>query len=338
MATINDVAKLAGVGIGSVSRVINGKGSVSEKTKLIINKAIKDLNYKPNNSARSLVSKKFNTIGIWGTESAGTFNSSTLKLIDHELISHGKHCLITNGDLSSKENPNAAINSVDDLISKGCDGIIFWGTDISNFDIAYIEKYFPNIVLLNNEIESIEHKCFYYDHYKAGYSAGQHLLDKGHTKIACITGDFRTEDGRTRHEGFLDSLNDNGIVINPELIVEGNYSFIKGQEGVLHLINTNHEFTAIFCGNDQTAMAAISTLSSNGYSVPNDISIIGYDDNSIASFLSPPLSTVRVPFDNMALAAVRSLLNKCYNMELSLENNFPVELVQRESVKNLINN
>ena len=267
MATIIDVAKLAGVGIGSVSRVINGKDSVSDKTRLKVNKAIKTLNYKPNQSARSLVSKKFNTIGIWGTELAGTFNSQTLRVIDHELITHQKHCLVTNGDISNSENPNLAIDSVNDLISKGCDGIIFWGTDITHFDIAYIEKYFPNIVLLNNRIEKIDQKCFYFNHYKAGYIAGQHLVDKGHKSIASITGDFQTEDGRKRHEGFLDAMKDNSITIPSEFIIEGDYSFIKGQKGVMTLLKRNLDFTALFCGNDQSAMSAIATLTSKGFNL-----------------------------------------------------------------------
>ena len=335
MATIIDVAKLAGVGIGSVSRVINGKDSVSDKTKLKVNKAIKALNYKPNQSARSLVSKKFNTIGIWGTELAGTFNSQTLRVIDHELITHEKHCLVTNGDISNLENPNVAIDSVNDLISKGCDGIIFWGTDITHFDIAYIEKYFPNIVLLNNRIEKFDQKCFYFNHYKAGYIAGQHLVDNGHKSIACITGDFQTEDGRKRHEGFLDSMKDNNITVPSEFIIEGDYSFIKGQESVMTLLKRDLDFTALFCGNDQSAMSAIATLTSNGFNVPDDISVFGYDDNDIAPFTSPPLSTIRVPFDDMALAAVRYLLNTCYDLQLSVEHNFPVELIERKSVRNL---
>jgi LacI family transcriptional regulator len=335
MATIIDVAKLAGVGIGSVSRVINGKGSVSEKTKQKINNAIEALNYKPNNSARSLVSKKFNTIGIWGTELAGTFNSQTLRVIDHELINHGKHCLVTNGDISTKDNPNAAIKSVDDLISKGCDGIIFWGTDISNYDVTYIEKYFPNIVLLNNHIQQIDEKCFYFNHYRAGYIAGQHLVDNGHKSIACITGDLKTEDGRKRHEGFLDAMKDNSITIPSEFIIEGDYSFIKGQKGVMTLLKRNLDFTALFCGNDQSAMSAIATLTSKGFNVPDDISVLGYDDNEIAPFTSPPLSTIRVPFNDMALAAVRYLLNTYYDLQLSVEHNFPVELIERKSVRNL---
>ena len=333
MATIFDVAKLAGVGIGSVSRVINSKDSVSDKTKLKVNKAIKALNYKPNQSARSLVSKKFNTIGIWGGED--TFKSQTLQVIDRELITHEKHCLVTNGGISNSENPNAAIDSVNDLISKGCDGIIFWGTDITHFDITYIEKYFPNIVLINDRIEKFDQKCFYFNHYKAGYIACQHLVDSGHKSIACITGNFQTEDGRKRHEGFLDSLKDNNITIPSEFIVEGDYSFIKGQEGALTLLKRNLDFTALFCGNDRTAMAAIATLTSNGFNVPGDISVLGYDDHDIAAFTSPPLSSIRVPFDDMALAGLRSLLNTCYDLQLSIKHNFPVELIERKSVRNL---
>lgn len=335
MATVYDVAKLAGVGIGSVSRVINGKDSVSEKTRSKVNKAIEALNYIPNESARSLVSKKFNTIGIWGTELAGTFNSQTLRVIDHELISHEKHCLVTNGNISTINNPNLAINSVNDLIRKGCDGIIFWGTDISHFDIAYVEKYFPNIVLLNNKIEEFDSKCFYFDHYKAGYTAGQHLIDNGHRRIACITGDFQTEDGRIRHDGFIDAMRDNNVNIPSKFIVEGDYSFIQGQNGMLKLLKRNLDFTALFCGNDRTAMAAIATLSQYGFNVPNDISVIGYDDHDIAPFISPPLSTIRVPFDDMALAAVRKLLNACYDLQLSVDHNFPVKLIERQSVRNL---
>ena len=333
MATIFDVAKLAGVGIGSVSRVINSKDSVSDKTKLKVNKAIKALNYKPNQSARSLVSKKFNTIGIWGGED--TFKSQTLQVIDRELITHEKHCLVTNGGISNSENPNAAIDSVNDLISKGCDGIIFLGTDITHFDITYIEKYFPNIVLINDRIEKFDQKCFYFNHYKAGYIACQHLVDSGHKSIACITGNFQTEDGRKRHEGFLDSLKDNNITIPSEFIVEGDYSFIKGQEGALTLLKRNLDFTALFCGNDRTAMAAIATLTSNGFNVPGDISVLGYDDHDIAAFTSPPLSSIRVPFDDMALAGLRSLLNTCYDLQLSIKHNFPVEFIERKSVRNL---
>jgi len=130
-------------------------------------------------------------------------------------------------------------------------------------------------------------------------------------------------------------LKDNNITIPSEFIVEGDYGFIKGQEGVMTLLKKNLDFTALFCGNDRSAMSAIATLSSNGFNIPDDISVVGYDDNDMASYTSPPLSTIRVPFDDMALTAVRYLLNTCYDLQLSIEHNFPVELIERKSVRNL---
>ena len=129
--------------------------------------------------------------------------------------------------------------------------------------------------------------------------------------------------------------NESAIRKRNEFIIEGDYSFIKGQEGVMALLKRDLDFTALFCGNDQSAMSAIATLTSNGFNVPDDISVFGYDDNDIAPFTSPPLSTIRVPFDDMALAAVRYLLNTCYDLQLSVEHNFPVELIERKSVRNL---
>ena len=116
MATIKDVAKLAGVGTGTVSRVLSGNGSVSAKTLLKVNKAMKALKFKPNRSARSLKSKKFDTIGIWGTDTSGEMERKTLRDIERELKPYDVHCIITNGDLNSANNPNGARESVERLI------------------------------------------------------------------------------------------------------------------------------------------------------------------------------------------------------------------------------
>lgn len=342
MATIKDVAKLAGVGIGTVSRVVSGNGSVSHKTSVKVNNAINILNYKPNYTARSLSSKTFDIIGIWATESSGAFNStadantnSPLKIIEHEISRHNKHCILIDGDVNTPNNPNAAIQSFERLISRGCDGILIWGFGLHPKDVIHLEKQFPNIALLNNKINLIKNKCFYYDHYTAGKIAAQHLLKNGHIKIACITGDLKTDDGYARHNGVLDVLKEYGIEMKPEHIIEGDYSFKCGEQGVKNLLNQNSDFSALLCGNDSIAMAAISTLSKEGLSVPNDVSVIGYDDNVVANYTSPPLTTVRVPFNDMALFSTKFLLNQCYGLDLSISYDFPVELIVRESVKNI---
>jgi len=336
MATIRDVARLAGVGIGTVSRVLSGKGAVSPKTLLKVNQAMESLNFIPNSSARSLVSKKMNTIGIWGTETSGEINRRTLREMESELKEFEVHLIIADGDLNSSKNPNASRHSFNKLVNKGCDGIIIWGSDLPALEILQIENEFPNITLLNNKIGLIDDKCFYFDHYQAGYVCGQHLIDKGHSNIACITGWLETDDGNQRHQGFLSAMKDNNVNIPDELIFEGNYTYRKGYEGALYLLKQDQPFTALFCGNDQSAMSAIAALSIKGFNVPNDISIMGYDDMNIASYTIPPLTTVRVPFNRMAISATRRLLNLCYNLELSIDYDFPTQLIERYSVKNIV--
>ena len=335
MATIRDVAKLAGVGIGTVSRVLSGKGSVSPKTLLKVNQAMEVLNFIPSSAARSLVSKKMNTIGIWGTETSGEINRETLRKIEVELKPFDVHLIFADGELNSKHKPHASRESFDSLVNKGCDGIIIWGSDLPALEVLQIENEFPNIALLNNKIELIDDKCFYFDHYQAGYVCGQHLIDNGHSNIACITGWLETEDGNQRHKGFLSALNDNNVNIPKELIFEGDYTYRKGYEGALSLLKKGLPFSALFCGNDQSAMSAIAALSSKGLNVPNNISVIGYDDMNIASYTSPPLTTVRIPFNRMAVSATRRLLNLCYDLELDINYDFPIQLIERSSVKNI---
>jgi|CoawatStandDraft_6_1074263.scaffolds.fasta_scaffold40297_2 LacI family transcriptional regulator len=335
MATIRDVAKLAGVGLGTVSRVLSGNGSVSSKTQLKVSQAMATLNFTPNNAARSLVSKKSNTIGIWGTQTSGEMNRRTLTRMEAELKEFGIHLILADGDLNASKDPDASRQSFDRLVNKGCDGIIIWGSSLPAIEILKIENEFPNITLLNNKIELIDDKCFYFDHYKAGYICGQHLINNGHSNIACITGWLETDDGNQRHQGFLSALNDNHVNIPKELIFEGDYTYRKGHEGALHLLKQNHPFTALFCGNDQSAMSAISAITNQGLNVPNDISVMGYDDMNIASYTSPPLSTIQMPFILMAISATRRLLNLCYNSNLEVNYDFPIKLINRKSIQNI---
>ena len=336
MATIRDVAKLAGVGIGTVSRVISGKGSVSQKTLDKVSDAMTALNFKPNTSAQSLSSKRYNTIGLWGTKSSGEMSRATLTKIERELQPFNISLITTDGERNTPNQPNAARQSIDNLINKGCDGLIIWGSDIQDYDILQLEKEFPNIVLLNHKAETLVEKSFAFDHYQAGYIAGKYIIDHGHKDIAYITGWFDTSDANERHNGFLDALNDNNLSIHKNLIYRGDYTFKKGFEGANYLFNQKESFTALFCANDQSAMSAISALSSRGVKIPEDISVLGYDNMNIASYTNPPLTTINVPTQKMAVSAVRKLINLCYGAELEVDYDFDIELIERKSVLNLI--
>ena len=332
MATIRDVAKLAGVGIGTVSRVISGNGSVSNTTLSKVNDAMAALKFIPNTSAQSLSSKRYNTIGLWGTKSSGEMSRATLTKIERELQPFDVSLITTDGERSSVNHPNASRLSIDKLINKGCDGLIIWGSDMPEFDILQLEKEFPNIVLLNNNVKAMSEKSFAFNHYKAGYIAGQHLVDNGHKEIAYISGWFDTSDANERHHGFIDALNANNISIHENLIYRGDYTFKKGFEGANYLFNQEPNFTALFCANDQSAMSAISALSSKGVDIPNEVSVLGYDNMNIASYTNPPLSTINVPVQKMAVSAVRKLINLCYGADLEIDYSFDAKLIERQSV------
>ena len=335
MATIRDVAKLADVGIGTVSRVISGKGSVSQKTRNKVNDAMAALKFIPNSSAQSLSSKRYNTIGLWGTKSSGEMSRATLTKIERELQPFDVSLITTDGERNSTNHPNASRLSIDNLVNKGCDGLIIWGSDMPDFDILQLEKEFPNIVLLNNKVDAMKDKSFTFDHYKAGYIAGEYLIKNGHKDIALITGWFDTTDANERHNGFIDALKDNNVFIHDNLIYRGDYTFKKGFEGAKYLLNQKPSFTALFCANDQSAMSAISALSSNGVNIPNDISVLGYDNMNISSYTTPPLTTINVPVQKMAISAARKLINLCYGAALEVDYNFEVELIERQSILNL---
>jgi LacI family transcriptional regulator len=332
MATIRDVAKLAGVGIGTVSRVISGNGSVSNKTLSKVNDAMAALKFIPNTSAQSLSSKRYNTIGLWGTKSSGEMSRATLTKIERELQPFDVSLITTDGERNSVNHPNASRLSIDKLINKGCDGLIIWGSDMPEFDILQLEKEFPNIVLLNNNVKAMSEKSFAFNHYKAGYIAGQHLVNNGHKEIAYISGWFDTSDANERHHGFIDALNENNISIHENLIYRGDYTFNKGFEGANYLFNQEPNFTALFCANDQSAMSAISALSSKGVDIPNEVSVLGYDNMNIASYTNPPLSTINVPVQKMAVSAVRKLINLCYGADLEIDYSFDAKLIERQSV------
>ncbi len=332
MATIRDVAKLAGVGIGTVSRVISGNGSVSNKTLSKVNDAMAALKFIPNTSAQSLSSKRYNTIGLWGTKSSGEMNRATLTKIERELQPFDVSLITTDGERNSVTHPNASRLSIDKLINKGCDGLIIWGSDMPEFDILQLEKEYPNIVLLNNNVKAMSEKSFAFNHYEAGYIAGQYLVDNGHKEIAYISGWFDTSDANERHHGFIDVLNENNISIHENLIYRGDYTFKKGFEGAIYLFNQEPSFTALFCANDQSAMSAISALSSKGVDIPNEVSVLGYDNMNIASYTNPPLSTINVPVQKMAVSAVRKLINLCYGADLEIDYSFDAKLIERQSV------
>ena len=266
MATVKDVAKLAGVGSGTVSRYISGTGSVSRKSAEKIARAIEQLNYRPNSMARSLSSRRSDLIGVWVPSLEGPYYHMMIRTIESALRLHGKHMILANAeDAQSNEDRLAHL---DYLINRDCDGILISSSLQSEFELAKYAEKFPNVVVINHHTEELVGRSFSIDHDLGGRLAARHLVELGHTRVATITGRLSAQDARERHHAFLDEMVKLGHPVAPERIIEGAFSYAGGEQAVAALLASGADYSAVFCGNDKVAMVLIAELHKRGVSVP----------------------------------------------------------------------
>ena len=332
MATIYEVAALAGVSLSSVSRVMNNHPHVSEKTKIIVNAAMKELGYRPNSVARSLASKRSDCIGILVSELHGPFYGDMLSGIESELRTAGKHAIITAGH-SDEATEKAGI---DFLIDRNCDAIILLVDALSDDYLIKLSKGSTPIVVINRHITEIDKNCFYLDNFLGGYLATKHILEYGHKDIAYISGPLMKQDTTDRLNGHKKALTEFGIEFNEELFYVGTYLIESGKEGVNHLLKKQLPFTAIICANDEMASGAMKNIRDNDMTIPDDCSIIGFDNSFFTEYLHPQLTTVNYPIKDMAKMSALWILKNIYNNnKLIIKNEFTPTLVSRESIRSI---
>ena len=332
MATIYEVAALAGVSLSSVSRVMNNHPHVSEKTKIIVNAAMKELGYRPNSVARSLASKRSDCIGILVSELHGPFYGDMLSGIESELRTAGKHAIITAGH-SDEATEKAGI---DFLIDRNCDAIILLVDALSDDYLIKLSKGSTPIVVINRHITEIDKNCFYLDNFLGGYLATKHILEYGHKDIAYISGPLMKQDTTDRLNGHKKALTEFGIEFNEELFYVGTYLIESGKEGVNHLLKKQLPFTAIICANDEMESGAMKSIRDNDMAIPDDCSIIGFDNSFFTEYLHPQLTTVNYPIKDMAKMSALWILKNIYNNnKLIIKNEFTPTLVSRESIRSI---
>ncbi|MCX7175917.1 MAG: LacI family DNA-binding transcriptional regulator [Proteobacteria bacterium] len=331
MATIKDVARLAGVGLGTASRVVTGKGSVSPATAERVRKAIKQLGFRPSHAARSLLSGSSQTIGVYIPVLKGTFYTPILQTIDMELRSSGRHMVVAFGCGLGDER-RQAVEGVEFLIDRGCDGLIVMSNQLNDGDIVSLSRKQPNLVVLNRSFESIRDHCFSADHTLGGTLAAQALLKFGHCEFAIISGPATSPDNVARINGFLAELAKRGINPNKVLILQSDFSPEGGWASAEALLASKHKFTALFCANDEMAVGVLSHFQQAGISVPEQVSVLGYDDTQSAEYSAPRLTSVHIPLREVTLNGLYWLLNQCYNSSLKVEREFPISITWRATV------
>jgi len=325
--TIYQVAERAGVSLSTVSRVLNGKASVNKVLKERVEKAVKELNYRPNSVARSLANNRTDSVGVLVPELNAPFFGdlmqaveSTLRAADkHVIISVGRNCLETEKD------------AVEFLISRNCDALIMHAEALSDEYLLELNQSKLPVALVNRQVEGLPEACTSLDNEKGGYLATRHLLELGHKDIAYISGPTDKCDASLRLEGHRRALSEAGLPINPQLIFNGDYSEEDGKIGLLELMARDVPFTALVCANDWMASGAISCARDLGMSLPHDLSVVGFDDVVFAHHVFPRLTTVSNPIAEMAEMSAKYILNKVYGQANNVQLYFEPSLVVRES-------
>jgi LacI family transcriptional regulator len=330
MATIYEVSKAAGVSLATVSRVINGNARVSERTKEKVHKAMAELGYKPNAIAQSLASNRTNSVGLLVSELHGSFFGDMMSSIESMLRDAGKHVVITAGHSEAEKEKHA----IEFLISRRCDALILNAEAVSEDYLKSLLDKNIEIILINRNIESLKERCIVLDNQLGGYLATKAAVDQGHRNIAYISGPHFKEDAQQRLAGHKQALKEAGISFESSAYFEGSYHESEGYEGFNNLIKHNDSFTALVCANDEMASGAMTAAREHGLSIPDDLSIIGFDNVLFARYLYPKLTTVDNPIAKMGEMAANWVLSNIYNTKIATPMNhlFKPELVIRDSL------
>ena len=331
MATIKDVARLAGVGLGTASRVVSGKGSVSPATLERVRKAIDELGFRPSHAARALLSGTSRMVGVYIPVLSGTFYTPILQIIDTELRAAGLHMVVAFG-VGLGDARRQAMEGIEFLIERGCDGLIMMTSALLDEDIAALGIKQRQLVALNHDFNAIPEQCFTVDHTLGGRMAARTLLDYGHRDIAVISGPNALADNVARTDGFMQELKSAGIDTGKLWMVESDFSPQGGWLAAKALIESGAPCSALFCANDEMAVGALSYFQEAGISVPRDLSVIGYDDTPSAEFSAPRLTAVHMPWREMTQNGINALLNRVYDLKRPVTRSFPVGVTMRASL------
>ncbi len=325
-ATIQDIARRANVSISTVSRVLNNTAPVAEKTRERVLSIITEHGYKPNLFAQSLAGGQSRTIGVLTQLIGSPFYDVILRGILKGIEGSGYLPLFADGGWEAKKD----LIALNMFVDRSVDGLILLNGHVSDEYMVEIASQIP-MITLGRVIPGLEKQCLPFDDFEAAHEATRYLIETGHRRIAHITGIINHEDAIERQDGYHAALKEAGIEPDPELIIEGDFTEPSGVMAVEMLLMRGHIFSAIFAANDQMAYGARLALHRRGLRVPEDVSLVGFDDQAPSAYMIPPLTSVRRPPLEIGEAAGRALVDLMQGKSITLPK-FKSTLMIRESV------
>lgn len=333
MPTIREVASRAGVSPTTVSHVINNTRFVSAEARQRVLDAMAELNYRPNVLARSLRRGETRTLGLILPDSANPFFAEIARAIEDAAFSAGYNVILGN---SENELAKEQVY-VDVLVNKQVDGLIFVATGDHSPSLEHLTRNGLPVVVVDRRLSNLEVDTVLTDNLQGGLSAARYLLNLGHRRIACITGPSNLTPSAERVIGYRRALEEHGLPVEENLIRKGDFHPRSGYLAAVELIRTQPPPTAIFICNDMMAIGALRALSEAGLRVPQDCSLIGFDDIELSSFTTPPLTTIRQDKAALAEAAVTLLLERIAEPDLPARTRIlPTQLIERLSTRRIV--
>jgi LacI family transcriptional regulator len=331
VVTLEMVAQLAKVSPSTVSRILNGTAIVSEDKKQAVAKAVAALGFVPNPVARGLAGGRTLSIGVITQAIDSPFYGSALRGIEDALDPRGYSPLFVSGHW----NESAESRCLEVLRSRRVDGVIVLTGRLPDQTLTNFAKTTPTVVT-GRELKAQGLYSLSFDNFEGGRLATQHLIDQGHRQIAYISGDPEHPDATERMRGYRFALEQADIAYNSGLVVQGEYNELSGLRAVDHLFEDRQHFTAIFAGNDQMAFGAALGLKRHGLRVPDDVSLIGFDDLPSSVYANPPLTTIHHPAYELGCLAATAILELLAGKLPSMVIPAP-RLISRESSRRFSN-
>jgi LacI family transcriptional regulator len=335
VVTLEMVAREAGVSPSTVSRILNGSAAVSEAKKSAVDDAIRKLRFRPNPVARGLAGGRTLSVGVLTQTISSPFYGEALHGIEDSLEQAGYIPLFVSGHWQEAGERKA----LEALLSRRVDGLIVLAGRLASRDLETYARSVPMVVvgrgLSGSGLFSLE-----FDNRAGGLLATRHLIECGHTRIAFIAGDAAHQDAAhqdalQRQAGYCEALESAGIAFDPALVMPGDFTEAGGLLAVNRLLESRTAFTGIFAANDQTAIGAALGLHRKNVRIPDDVSLVGFDDLAPARYAIPPLTTVRQSVYEMGCQAAKAMLDLLRGVSPTVTLP-PPQLVPRESTRRVI--
>jgi LacI family repressor for deo operon, udp, cdd, tsx, nupC, and nupG len=300
--SIKDIAQAAGVSHSTVSRALSDSPLVKAETKARIQRLAQEMGYSPDAIARSLVTQQTRTVGIVVTTITDPFVAQVVQGIEDTAHENDYSVILA----SSAAEPERELAAVEMLRAKRVDSLIVTSSRVGALYLEYLERIGVPVVLINNHNAQSGRYIFSVsvDNHHGGYLATCHLVERGHRRIAYVSGPADHSDDAARMAGYQQALHESGIALDPTLVVPGDGCIGGGERALAGLFSLTSPPTAVFCYNDMTAIGLLSAAQQAGLSVPEDLAVVGFDNIPFASHVSPPLTTIAQPQRDMGRQAM----------------------------------